>query len=52
MSWNQEDGTKWGLSLTKINYTYTQKKGEAGWGAYMAYEAATERLVSYIAVVW
>ena len=43
MSGNQEDGAKWGLSLTKINYNYAQKKGEAGWGAYMFYEAATGR---------
>jgi hypothetical protein len=48
MSEHQEDGTKWRLSLTKINYNYAQKKGEAGWGAYIAYGDATERLVTLL----
>jgi len=48
MSGNQEDCTKWRLLLTKINYNYAQKKVETGWGAYMALEAVTERLVTLL----
>jgi hypothetical protein len=35
------------LLLKSITITH-RKKGEAGWGAYRAFEAATERLVTLL----
>ena len=44
MSGNQQDGTKWTLSLIEINYDHAQeKKVKQGEGAYVDSEAATER---------